>query len=79
MQGEKRGVDEIEHIDFAGDVVRSINANKEEVQYADRSMENLIRSAKPTELLRVKLTINSPIKIVGVEKLDAAWFAKQQG
>jgi hypothetical protein len=68
---------EITDVDFAGNFQKSIRDSDGRVQYADESIKEQIMSAKPSDMLKVVLTVNSPIKILKVEKLDANWFSTQ--
>ena len=70
-------VGEIVDVDFADFFQKSITKGDTPVSCANDAIKEEIMNAKRSDVLRAVITINSPITIVEVEKIDEKWFLNQ--
>ena len=61
-------------VDIASDIKAFVKSTASGVKFADPALRDRIASANDGDLLRVGMTIGSPITIVSVDKVDADYF-----
>jgi len=63
-------------VDLAWDIRAFLLSNIGDVRFKDNDIRNKILTANNDDLLRIGKIIDSPIKIVSVDKVDADFFRK---
>lgn len=61
-------------VDTARDIKAFVKSSPSGVKFAESSLRDRISGADDSDLLRVGMTIGSPITIVSVDKVDADYF-----
>jgi hypothetical protein len=68
------GGDTIYDVDLASDLKARFSGGTTDVRFANDSDRTKVMNADDDDILRIGLTINSPITIVSVDKVDADFF-----
>lgn len=61
-------------VDIASDVKSFILSNLDFIDFSSDDLKNKVLRANDNDLLRIGKTINSPIKIVSVDTVNAKFF-----
>ena len=61
-------------VDIASDIKAFVKSSSSGVKFANPALRDRIAEADDADLLRVGMTIGSPITIISVDKVDADYF-----